>query len=81
MVSELMNQCIQENIHVTLNQTEYQNRYNTLVKRFDGAKARLDAVNAEICDKQNRQATIETFLDELKRLDGVTEFQPALRYR
>jgi hypothetical protein len=73
-----MNQCINENAHIALNQTEYQNRYNALVERFDGAKARLDAVNAEICDKRNRQATIESFLDELKRLDCVTEFQPAL---
>ncbi|MHB1154022.1 MAG: hypothetical protein ACYCWE_20645 [Eubacteriales bacterium] len=30
--------------------------------------------------KQTRQATIESFLDELKRLDGVTEFQHALWY-
>ncbi|MHB1154024.1 MAG: recombinase family protein [Eubacteriales bacterium] len=80
VVSELMNHCINENAHVALNQTEYQNRYNALVERFERAKARLEVVTEEISDKQNRQATIESFLDELKRLDGVTEFQPALWY-
>ncbi|MHB1154030.1 MAG: hypothetical protein ACYCWE_20435 [Eubacteriales bacterium] len=51
-----------------------------MVERFDRAKARLGSVNSEICDKRNRLATIESFLDEFKRLDVVTEFQPALWY-
>ncbi|MHB1154020.1 MAG: hypothetical protein ACYCWE_20655 [Eubacteriales bacterium] len=33
VVSELMNHCINENAHVALDQTEYQNRYNALVER------------------------------------------------
>ena len=37
-------------------------------------------VNGVISDKQTRQATIEAFLYEVKRLDGVSEFQPALWY-
>jgi hypothetical protein len=42
------------------------------------AKTRLEAVSGKISDKQARQATIETFLDELKRLDGVSEFNTPL---
>ena len=80
MVSELTHQCINENAHVALDQAEYLKRYDGLTERFDRAKARLEAVTGEISDKQVRQATIEAFLDELKRLDGVTEFQPALWY-
>jgi len=63
--------------HEYLTQTK---RYDGLTERFDRAKARLEAVTGEISDKQVRQATIEAFLVELKRLDGVTEFQPALWY-
>ena len=37
----------------------------------------LPALTA-ISDKQTRQATIEAFLNEVKRLEGVSEFQPAL---
>ena len=80
VASELMHQCINENAHIALDQADYQKRYNGLTDRFDEAKTRLEAVTGEISDKQARQATIETFLDELKRLDGVTEFQPTLWY-
>ena len=80
VVSELMQQCIHENAHVALDQTEYQKRYDGLTERFNKAKARMDTVTATISDKQVRQATIEAFLDELRRLDVVTEFQPALWY-
>lgn len=80
VVSELMHQCINENAHIALDQAEYQKHYDGLTERFDKAKARLEAVIGQISDKRVRQATIEAYLDELKRLDGVTEFQPALWY-
>lgn len=80
VVSELMHQCINENAHVALDQADYQKRYDGLTERFNNAKARLESVTQEISDKQVRQATIKAFLDELKRLDGVTEFQHALWY-
>lgn len=41
VVYRFMVSTIQENAHVTLNQTEYQNRYNALVERFDKAKGGL----------------------------------------
>ncbi len=69
-----------ENVRVALDQADYQKRYDSLTERFDKAKARLEEVKEVICDKQTRQATIETFLDEVKRLDSVTEFQSALWY-
>lgn len=80
VVSELMHQYINENAHIALDQADYQKRYDSLTERFDKAKARLEAVTEEISDKRARQATIETFLNELKRLDGMTEFQPTLWY-
>ena len=80
VVSELMHQSMYENARVALDQAEYQKHYGSLTERYDKAKARLEVVNGAISDKQTRQATIETFLDEVKRLDGVSEFQPALWY-
>lgn len=80
VVSKLTHQCINENAHVALDQADYQKRYSGLTDRFDKAKTRLEAINEEINGKQARQATIETFLDELKRLDGVADFQHALWY-
>jgi site-specific DNA recombinase len=79
VVSELMQQCIYENAHIALDQTEYQKRYDSLTERFGKAKARLEKVTEAINDKASRQATIEDFLKELKTLDGmVTEFDQML---
>ena len=80
VVSELMHQSMYENARVALNQAEYNKYYTGLTERYDKAKARLEVVNGAISGKQTRQATIEAFLDEVKRLDGITEFQPALWY-
>ena len=75
-----MHQCINENAHIPLDQADYQKRYDNFADRFDKAKARLEAVTVEINDKKTRKAKIDTFLEELKRLDGVTEFDPTLWY-
>ena len=75
-----MHQSMYENAHEVLDQVEYKKHYGGLTERFDKAKARLEEVKGIISDKEMRQATIEAFLDELKRLDGVSEFQPALWY-
>lgn len=80
VVSELTHQCINENARIALDQTDYQKRYNALTERFEKVKTRLDNVTEEIRDKEVRQATIEAFLNELKDLEGVAEFQPALWY-
>ena len=61
-------------------QAEHKKYYGSLTERFSKAKARLDNITGVISDKQTRQATIGAFLDELKHLDGVSEFQPALWY-
>ena len=42
VVSDIVQQAIQENAHTALNQTEYQKRYDSLVQRFDRAKTRLE---------------------------------------
>ena len=75
-----MHQSMYENARVAQDQTEYNKYYTGLTERYDKAKARLEEVKGVISDKEMRQATIEAFLDELKRLDGISEFQPALWY-
>ena len=81
VVSELMQQCINENAHTALDQTEYLERYNGLSERFEKVKAHLEVVTESIKDKQARQATIEAFLKELRQQNGlVTDFTPELWY-
>jgi site-specific DNA recombinase len=80
VVTELMHQSMYENARVAQDQAEYNKYYTGLTERYDKAKARLEKVNGVISDKQTRQATIEAFINEVNRLNGVSEFQPALWY-
>ena len=75
VVSDMVQQCIYENAHVALDQTEYQKRYDGLTQRFNIAKDRLDAVTEEIHDKQTQRANYEAFLTAFKKLpDQLAEF-------
>ena len=48
VVSDMVQQAIQENARTALNQTEYQKRYDSLVQRFDRAKTRLEIGRAHV---------------------------------
>ncbi len=75
VVAELIQQCVRENAHVALDQTEYQARYDGLTERFDRTKERLDEVSSAIKAKQAQQDKIERFLADLGQQEGlVTEF-------
>lgn len=75
VVSDMVQQCIYENAHVALDQTEYQKRYDGLTERFEKAKARLDAVTDEIHQMQTQRASIEDFLKAFAAMpDELTEF-------
>ena len=75
VVSDMVQQAIQENAHTALNQTEYQKRYDSLVQRFDRAKTRLEEVTAEIQEKQTASANMGTFLNSFEQMsDALTEF-------
>ena len=77
VVSGMIRDAINENARVALDQTEFQNRYESLVKRFDDAKAKHDAVCAEMNDKRIRRTTVESFLADLAKRDTLlTEFEP-----
>lgn len=81
VVAGMIQQCVNENAHVVLNQTEYQARYDGLAERFDRTKARLDEAGNAITEKQAKKEQIEMFLAELEQQDGVTtEFDENLWY-
>lgn len=48
LVSDMVQQCIQENARIALDQTDYQKRYSTLTARFEKAKTRLETVMDEL---------------------------------
>ncbi len=75
VVSDMVQQCIFENAHVALDQTEYQKRYDGLTARFEQAKARLETVMAEIRSRQSQRADIDAFIKVFESLpQELTEF-------
>lgn len=79
IVTELIQQCINENANVALDQGEYQRRYDGLVQRFDTTKEDLEKVSGQIKEKATRRQTLAAFLDELKKQDELlTDFDPLL---
>lgn len=52
VTAELIQKCVNENVHMTQNQSEYAKRYDALAERFDTEKAQLDRVQAAITQKR-----------------------------
>ena len=77
VVSGMIQECINENARVALDQTDFQSRYESLVKRFDDTKTKHDAVCAEMDDKRIRRATVEQFIADIAKKNSLlTEFEP-----
>ena len=75
IAAELIEDCINENAHVALDQTEYQKRYDALVARFDKAKGRQTEVTDLIAERKARKHQIESYLNELRGREPLTEFR------
>ena len=79
VAAELIQKCIEENARIALNQTEYQERYDGLVVRFDTAKARFEEVSELLSSKKARGELVEAFIAELGRQDSlIAEFDERL---
>ena len=79
VVAELIQKCIEENARTALDQSEYQERYEGLVLRFDTVKARFEEVSELVSEKKARLELVEAFTSELSRQDGLlTEFDERL---
>lgn len=79
IVTELIQQCINENANVALDQGEYQRRYDGLVQRFDTTKEDLEKISGQIKEKVISRQTMAAFLAELKNQDELlTDFDPLL---
>ena len=75
IAAELIEDCINENAHVALDQTEYQKRYDALVARFDKAKSRQTEVTDLLAERKARRHQIESYLNELRGRETLMEFR------
>lgn len=80
IVAEMIQECINENARVVQDQSDYENRYNSLVQRFEATESKYKAVFATIIEKQARKEQIELFLENLKNTDLLTHFDEDVWY-
>lgn len=79
VIAELEQKCILENATVALDQVEYQKRYDEISRRFLETKARADAHDAEIREKQTKRKSIERFIQTIKEHPVLIDsFDPVL---
>ena len=66
MVSELVNECVNDNARKKQSQDAYTKKYNSLVRRYERAEKRLNKATAEREDKVNKECELRLFFETLK---------------
>ncbi|WAG61791.1 zinc ribbon domain-containing protein [Clostridium estertheticum] len=59
VVTELLQKCVEENAHITLDQAEYKKRYTTLAERYENIKNGLDEINDKRLERRAKRESIE----------------------
>ena len=79
ITAELIQQGIEENARTAIDQSEYKERYEGLVARFETAKARLGEVSELVLNKKARGKLVAAFIAALAKQDDlVAEFDERL---
>ncbi len=76
---ELMRKSVGENATTTLDQNEYNKRYDGVLKRYEAAKERLAEINDKLAARRAKREHIESFIKTLRKQDALlTEFDESL---
>ena len=79
VTAELIQKIIDENAHTQIDQEEYKKRYESLAKRFEAAKSRLEEIANIKADRIARRTRCDGFMKELKKQGTViSEFDDRL---
>ncbi len=79
VIVDMTQNTISENAKVVQDQSDYQERYEGLIQRYDSVKESLDKIVSQIADRKARAASFTEFSKELKKRDGVVaEFDERL---
>ena len=79
VTAELIRRCVEENAHISIRPEIYEEKYRSLVERYETAKEKLDGYQAELSARMIKRERIEAFLRELESKKGlITEFDEGL---
>jgi len=71
VVAGMMQQAISDNAHAARDQGEYLRNYADLAVRFEKAKKKADALEAEKRERSVKRERIRRFMDELRGREGL----------
>ena len=79
VLSDMVQNCINENARIVQDQTDYQKRYDELVSRYDAAKAKYDTAEQGIKKRRAKAERLDAFVTAIKEQGTVvTEFDEGL---
>ena len=75
----MLRKCREENAYTALDQAKYQERYTTLVERYEAIKKGLLEINDKRLERNAKRESIEEFIRMLEKRDALlTEFDEEL---
>ena len=70
---DMVQGCIVGNARIAQEQAEYQKRYDSMVAKYDAAKAKCEETIAAISAKEAQSARLTAFVKALRERDGIIE--------
>lgn len=75
----MLRKCIDENANSALHQTEYEERYNALVERYENIKKKIEGIEEKRLERSAKKENILDFIKRLKQRKGlIAEFDKEL---
>ena len=78
LLAQMVESLVTENARTALDQTEYNRKYNALIERYEAAKAKREDIEKQIADVQRRVQEMERFIENVRNLGVVSEFDAEL---
>ena len=76
---ELLKKFIERNAHATLNQEEYESKYNELANKYADVKRKVEEIEKRIFSQKIKFENIKEFIGRLeKQKELITEFDEEL---
>lgn len=66
IIVDLTDKYVRENASKTIDQEEYQRRYNELAERYHAAKAEYDSIENRILARRSKAVIVDNFIEEMK---------------
>ena len=78
MLADIVQNLIAENARIAQDQKEYAKKYQLAMERYEAAKSKYEDLAAQIAEEHRKQRAVETFINNVRDLGVITEFDETL---